>query len=102
MPDPGRGDDLLGALTRTIDGLGAAGFEEEAKELRGLAFDTAWTSSSEMIGEIGLAILRTQRRAAGGLPAEVVSALESCMDHVRQVWPDIKLGKRSGALCLSN
>lgn len=91
MAAPKSDHDPLEALTRAMDGLRAGGFEGEAKELRRLAFDTAWTSSSEVIGEIGLAILRIQRREAGRLPAEIAKALESCMDHVRQVWPDIKL-----------
>ena len=91
MAAPKSGDDFLGALSNAIDGLRAAGLDEDAAKLRDLAFETAWTSSSEMIGEIGLAILGVQQRARGRLPKEVAKSLDSCMHHVKQVWPDIRL-----------
>ena len=97
MAAPRSDDGLLEALTRAIDGLRAAGFEEDAKDLGGLVFETTWTISSEMIGEIGLAILRIQQQARGRLPADVAKDIESCMSHVKQVWPEIKLGKGPGA-----
>ncbi len=91
MAPPQSGDDFLEALSQAIDRLRAAGFEEDARNLRDVAFETAWTSSSEMIGEIGLAILRVQQRARGKLPKAVARGLDRCMDHVREVWPDIRL-----------
>jgi hypothetical protein len=50
-----------------------------------------------MIGEIGVAILKIQRQAAGGLPAETAKSLESCMDHVKKVRPDINHLRGSSA-----
>ena len=86
-----KGDAFVDALSTAADGLRAAGFEEDARSLREVVFETAWTSSSEMIGEIGLAILRIQQRARGRLPKEVAKSLESCLHQVKLVWPKIKL-----------
>ena len=91
MATPQRGDDFLGTLSQAIDRLRAAGFKEDAAMLWDLAFEAAWTSSSEMVGESGLAILRVQQRARGKLPKPVARGLDLCMDHVREVWPDIRL-----------
>ncbi len=91
MAPPQSGDDFLEVLSQAIDRLRAAGFEEDARNLRDVAFETAWTSSSEMIGEIALAIFRVQQRARGRLPKEVAKALDLCMHHVKGVWPGIRL-----------
>lgn len=87
-----KGDDtLLDALSLVICGLRAAGFEEDARSQQEIAFETAWTSSSEMVGEIGLAIRGIQERGRGRLPKDVARGLEDCMRFVRKVWPKIKL-----------
>ncbi len=92
-----KGDDTFpDVLSMAIGGLRAAGFGEDARSLQEIAFETAWTSSSEMVGEIGLAILRIQQRVGGRVPKEVAKSLEFCLRHVRQVWPGIKLAKGSG------
>jgi hypothetical protein len=51
---------------------------------------SAWTSSSEMIGELGLAVLRLQS-ANPPLPAELEPIARRCMNEVRKVWPRLKL-----------
>ena len=72
-----RRDNFSEALRRLIDTLRAAGFEEDAAKLRELVFETAWTSSSEMAGEIGLAILRIQQGGRGRLPKDVGRGLDA-------------------------
>jgi hypothetical protein len=52
--------------------------------------DSAWTSSSEMVGELGLAVLRLQSDKAS-FPAELTPLANRCMAEVRKVWPGIKL-----------
>ena len=51
----------------------------------------SWTTRSELIGELGLAILVFQRCEAG-VSVELQRKLVSCMSAVREVWPDIKCG----------
>ncbi len=92
-----KGGTFLDVLSMAIDGLRAAGFEEDARSLQEVVYETAWSSSSEMVGEIGLAILRIQQGVGGRVPKEVAKSLQSCLRHVRQVWPGIKLRKGFGA-----
>lgn len=49
-----------------------------------------WTSSSEMLGELGLELLRF-RAQAGPLPGKLERQLELCMAEVRKAWPHIRL-----------
>ena len=51
---------------------------------------SAWSSSSEMIGELGKAVLRIQsenRHTSG----ELGQIPGRCMEEVRKVWPGIRL-----------
>lgn len=50
----------------------------------------AWTSSSEMIGELGLAILRIQSQCAVEHD-DLKQAFACCMKEIRKVFPHIKL-----------
>lgn len=90
----GESQNLIDELDAVIDRLMTSGFPAEASELRSMTHETAWTSSSEMLGEIGLWILGIQRSLAGELPAEVKKGLARCLKFVRKTWPDIKLPSR--------
>jgi hypothetical protein len=68
-------DNFVDALSLAIDGLRSAGFEEDARSLQEIGFEAPWTSSSEMVGEIGLAILRLQERVGSRIPKEVAKSL---------------------------
>jgi hypothetical protein len=51
---------------------------------------SAWSSSSEMIGELGKAVIRIQlenRRTSG----ELRRILGRCIEEARKVWPEIRL-----------
>jgi len=50
----------------------------------------AWTSSSEFIGELGLAILGFQKEHPT-MPTEVRGVLKRCLKEIRAVWPGIRL-----------
>jgi hypothetical protein len=82
---------FMDSLARAIRGLREAGLGAEAEELEGLGFKTAWTSASEMLGEIGHCILRIEARGDPPLPEGVREALGECMKAVRAVWPRIAL-----------
>jgi len=69
--------------------LRAHGFSTAAESIAGVRTST-WTSSSEMIGELGLAVLKIQSQAAAA-PVELKQALRCCMKEVHKVWPDIKV-----------
>jgi hypothetical protein len=51
---------------------------------------SGWTTSSEMIGRLGMEILKIQSGSAAA-PEELKETLERCMKEVRKVWPKIKL-----------
>jgi len=82
---------FMDSLARAARGLRAAGLDAEAEELEGLGFKTAWTSASEMLGEIGLCILRIEAHGDPRVPEGAREALEECMKAVRAVWPRIAL-----------
>ena len=62
---------------------GLDGHADALSELKG----QAWTTSSEMIGELGRAVLRLRKQPE--LPAEVSKLIGRCMSEVRKVWPHI-------------
>lgn len=74
-------EELIGKLREA--GLSTAA--DSLSTLRG----SAWTTSSELIGELGLAVLRLQRQP--GLPADLMQLTQRCMSEVRKVWPHIEL-----------
>ena len=85
--------DLTHELDAVIDKLRECGNAARAEELRGIVHETAWSSGSEMLGEIGLCILRIQQSLGREPPAEVSEGLARCLKVVRKTWPDIKLPK---------
>lgn len=48
----------------------------------------AWSTSSEMIGELGLAVLRLQSDK-NLFPRELTPLADRCMTEVRKVWPEM-------------
>ncbi len=88
-----KNDTLLEAVERAIRSLDECGCADEAARLRELVHEGAWSSSSEMIGDIGLAIVTIRDYAADRLSDEAASTLHRCMDMVRRVWPEIGSGR---------
>ena len=74
-------DELIAKLRES--GLG--GHADVLSELKG----QAWTTSSEMIAELGHAVLRLRKQPE--LPAEIARLIGRCMSEVRKVWPNITL-----------
>ncbi len=64
------------------------GFVAEAEELHSRVH-CAYTTSSELYGEIGSAIRRLQRCLGRRMPADAQSLLEGAMVEVRKVWPQL-------------
>jgi hypothetical protein len=81
----------LGALAaEAVAALHAAGFGTEAEQLLA-ASRTPTTSSLEITGEIGIAILRVQAGVGHLLPREAKRALERCLREIRRSWPELAL-----------
>lgn len=72
-----------------IVNLRAEGHGDVAAKLDYLLHKLAWTTGSELLGELGLQILDFRREHAT-VTAELRQSLGSCMDTVRRVWPNIK------------
>jgi hypothetical protein len=81
--------DFMPWLRDAIERLRLSGWPREADELAAVA-STAYTTSSEMCGEIGSAILRVHQRIEPQLPHEVAELLQRCLLEIRKVWPELR------------
>ena len=50
---------------------------------------SAWTTGSELLGEIGLAVVRFQQSCPNASP-ELQQAMTRALDMVRRVWPNLQ------------
>jgi hypothetical protein len=72
-----------------ISMLRAEGHGQVAQRLHSLLHEVAWTNGSELMGELGLEIVRFQRGNRVVSP-ELQRLTGRCMAAVRQVWPRIE------------
>jgi hypothetical protein len=72
-----------------VQQLQTAGLTTTAQKLDNILHRVAWTSGSELIGELGLEILAFQRTTPQ-VRVELQDTISRCMTMVRRVWPDIK------------
>lgn len=79
--------DFYDYVDGTIAELRASGCDKEADRLDHLLHKVAWTTSSELFGELGLALI--QISAQSQLNAAARAKVENCIAGVRLVWPDI-------------
>jgi hypothetical protein len=80
------GSDLVALVREAVQAARAAGLNEAADELESRT-SAAFTTSSEWLGEVGLAIRQFRARERGRLPPAVQRSLDSCLAEVRKVWP---------------
>jgi uncharacterized protein YndB with AHSA1/START domain len=71
-----------------IASLRADGLDSEAERLHSLLHKVAWTTSSELIGEIGRAMKETAREHGAGFSDGTRSKMDAAFKVVRRVWPD--------------
>jgi hypothetical protein len=69
--------------------LQEGGFAVIAQKLDEMLHRVAWTTGSELIGELGLEILAFQQMTPE-LPVELQGAMSRCMAMVKRIWPDIQ------------
>lgn len=82
-------DDLYARADWLARRLRDAGLPSAADRLSHLLHDVAWTTSSELIGELGRAFTAILSAHRHDLSAEVLQALDSAIASVRTVWPDL-------------
>jgi hypothetical protein len=68
-------EDYYKAIDNLIEKLNAAGFMDEAGKINSLMHETAWTTGSELIGELSIA-LRTMKQ---GYPKEISDEIKECL-----------------------
>lgn len=83
------GPDLVALLRQAVEGARAAGLDEAADALESRT-TAAFTTSSEFLGEVGLAIRQFRKSARGRVPPVVDRALDECLREVRKVWPRLR------------
>ena len=85
-----RAGDISALLDELIASLAAGGFATEVELLRG-AMRTTSSSSLEILGEVGLALLRVQADVGHLLPRRARRQLGRCLREVRMTWPELEL-----------
>lgn len=72
--------ELPARLDLLIERLKELHLTEPAEELHAILHESAWTTSSELLGEIKLALLRLRARYRDELPGELDREIRSCID----------------------
>ncbi len=78
------------SLDEAVAALQGGGFGPEAERLAAAA-QTPSSSSSEILGELGLAILRVLRDVGHLLPRDAKRQLLRCLKEIRRTWPQLAL-----------
>jgi hypothetical protein len=88
-----RVEDYRQVLLQALSEARRAGLHAEADRLEE-AITTACTTSSELVGVQGEAIVRFLSETQGRLPEGARSALEACLEEVGKVWPRLRGPRR--------
>ena len=78
--------DLNRLVSEARADLEAVGLHAAAAQLRAIQ-ESAFTTGSEWLGDLGLAVGRMRRE--GGIPRSIDAKLESIMAEVRRAWPKL-------------
>jgi len=81
------GSDGYDCFRELIQELRREHFDEVAGRVDSILNDVAWTTGSELVGELGAAICDFERTQPVVSPS-LRSALERCARIVVRVWPD--------------
>lgn len=82
-------DDFYGFIDLLAQRLSDEGLTNHAAKLHALTHDVAWTSGSELIGELGVELKRLQALHEPQLPADLMEAVTRALTFVRQYWPGL-------------
>ena len=89
MPMPKHADDFFPLLREAIAEARSAGLGSLADELESHAF-AAYTTSSELLGEVGQAIVAFLRAGGESVPRSISRKLYACLAVVQRVWPQLR------------
>lgn len=64
------------------------GLSTEADRLYVLLHKVAWTTGSELIGELGQALKKIEKEALPTISANSAQKIEDCFKMVHRMWPD--------------
>ncbi len=78
--------DTTDPFTELMKSLRAQGLESPAREIQFL-METAWTTGTEMLGQLGLAVLRIRKKHRKHLSPESKQLLKACLKDVHRAWP---------------
>jgi hypothetical protein len=76
-------EQFYAAVDLLASALRAEGCEADARQLQQLLHEKAWTSSSELLGELKIVLKSMKRRHSGTLRAEVATCLDFAVHHRR-------------------
>ncbi len=77
-------------VDQVAERLRAEGHIDSADRLHALLHQTAWTTFSELIGEVGTAIILAQRPSDRAVSPDLAKDLERCLVGVRRIWPGFR------------
>ena len=83
--DSSSSDELADFVRHVSQALDQLGHSDAARELADT--NIAWTTSSEWLGELGLAVRKIQGLAT--FPDDIAAGLERIMGAVHVAWPDL-------------
>ena len=82
--------DFYPLLREAIADARAAGLVSLADSLE-LRSSAAYTTSSELLGETGLAIIEFLRVGGAKVQPAVAAKLQECLQQVQRVWPELRV-----------
>ncbi len=71
-----------------ITSLRDDGLSTDADRLHVLLHEVAWTTGSELIGELGQALKKIEKEGSPTRSANSAQKIEECFRMVGRVWPD--------------
>lgn len=71
-----------------IASLRADGLNDDADRLHSMIYKVAWTTGSELLGELGLAMKDMARKLGDSLSQSTRARLEAAFEMITTVWPD--------------
>ena len=78
------------SATSYLDGLGQrlreSGASDAADELHNILHESAWTTSSELLGEIKLTLVAVRRERKGELSAVILKDIDAFIAFIDKSW----------------
>ena len=79
-------DDLYADLDDLIEQLKGVNLVEPSEKLHAILHQTAWTTSSELLGEVKLALIGTKDKYHDSLPTSLLDHIERSIKTITDLW----------------